>query len=144
MGRKLVVLLVGVLSSMFGILLYTGSRWTPLQNHYFHAYLASSGSSGKGSYSLLFVRYPSGWRMAVNKDVVNASRTRDPVRAGIFALSDEARRAGADALEWRFFPELDDATAVQWFRERIFDGESPWELIRWPVSAAFIFVGVLM
>jgi Type IV secretion-system coupling protein DNA-binding domain len=144
MGRKLIALFFGVLFSMFGILLYMALRWTPLQNHYYHAYLSGFSASGKGGYSLLFAHYPSGWRMAGNKDVVNASRSQDRVRIGIFALSDEARQAGADALEWKFFPELDNATAVQWFRERIYDGESPWELIRWPLSAAFIFVGVLM
>jgi len=144
MGRKLLVLVFGVVFSMFGILLYMALRWTPLQNHYFHAYVSSTVYNGKGSYSLLFVRYPNGWRMAVNNDVVNASRGRDAVRVGIFALSDQARRAGADAVQWKFFPELDNATAAQWFRQGIYDDKSPWKFIRWPLIAAFIFVGVLM
>lgn len=144
MGRKLVVLVFGVVFSTFGILLYMALRCTPLQSHYFHAYVSSVAYHGKGSYSLLYVRYPNGWRMAQNNDVVNAAQSPDSIREGIFALSDQARRAGADALQWKFFPELDNATAAQWFGEGIYDDKSPLEFIRWPLIAASIFVGMLM
>lgn len=144
MGRKLVVLVFGAVFSTFGILLYMALRCTPLQNHYFHAYVSSIVYNGEGSYSLLFVRYPNGWRMALNNDVVNASRSGDPARTGIFALSDQARQAGADALQWKSFPELDNATAAQWLRQGIYDDKSPWEFIRWPLIAALFFVSVLM
>src|SRR5689334_20699147 len=115
--------------SMLGIVLDMGLHWTPLQTHYFSSYVSSIAHSGKESYSLLFVRYPSGWRMAQNKDVVSAAASRDPVRTGLFALSDEARRSGGNALEWRFFPELDNATAAQWLRQGIYDSRGPWHFV---------------
>src|SRR5215469_5101620 len=130
MTRKLLVLFVGVMFTMSAIGLDMGSHWTPLQTHYFNQYVSSIAYSGKGTYSLLFVHYPDGWRMALNKDVVSASRTRDPVRIGLFALSDEARRTRANALEWKFFPELDNATATQWLRQAIYDDKGPWDFIR--------------
>ena len=114
MGRKLLVLLLGVMISMFGIHLYGALRWTPLQNRYFDQYLSSVAYSGKGGYSLLYVRYPNGWRRAVNSDVVNARQNPQSARLGTFALSDQARRAGADALEWKYLPEVENATAAQW------------------------------
>ena len=144
MGRKLLVLLFGVMISMFGIYLYRALRWTPLQHRYFDQYLSSVAYSGKGGYSLLYVRYPNGWRRAVNSDVVNARQNPQSARLGTFALSDQARRAGADALEWKYLPEVENATAAQWFREEIYDNEGPLEFIRWPLTAAFIFVGTLM
>lgn len=144
MGRKLLVVICGVMLCMFGIALDMGLRWTPLQTHYFGQYISSIADGGKGSYSLLFVHYPDGWRMALNEDVVNASRSRDPARIGIFALSDQARRAGADALEWKFMPELDNAAAAQRFRQGIYDDKSPWEFMRWPVLTSLIFLGVLL
>jgi hypothetical protein len=143
-GRKLVVLLIGVLLSLLGMFLYMTLRWTPLENHYSNAYFWSTQESGRGRYSLLFIHYPNGWQMARNRDVVIATQGREPARLGIFSLSDQARQAGADTLEWKFFPDLDNATAAKWLRERIFDDKSPWELILWPLIAAFVFIGLLM
>ena len=144
MGRKLLVLFCGVILSMVGIGLDMGLHWTPLQAHYFSAYASSFAYSGKGSYSLLFVRYADGWRMAQNKDVVSAAASRDPARTGLFALSDEARRSGGNALEWRFLPELDNATAAQWLRQGIYDNRGPWHFVRWPVLTGVVFVTLLL
>jgi len=143
-GRKLLVLFFGVILSMFGIGLDMGLHWTPLQTHYFTAYISSIAYSGKGSYSLLFVRYPDGWRMAQNKDVVHAPVGRDPARTGLFSLSDESRRTGGNALEWRFFPELENATAGQWLRQGIYDNKGPWDFVRWPVLTGVVFVTLLL
>jgi len=44
-------------------------------------------------------------------------RGQDPVQVALLALSDKARRVGADALEWRFFPELENATTPHWLRQ---------------------------
>ncbi|MGH9734212.1 MAG: type IV secretion system DNA-binding domain-containing protein [Candidatus Acidiferrales bacterium] len=118
------------------------SRWTPLQNHYFGAYFSSSGNSGSGSYPLLFVHYPDGWHMAANRDVVIATPAQN--RAGIFALSNQAQREGADALQWRPFFDLPNATAAQWLRQRVYDGKSPWYFIRVPVLSSLAFVGLLL
>jgi hypothetical protein len=116
-GRKFLIVLSGVMLFMFWMALDMGLRWTPLQSHYFPAYISSVGLGGKGGYSFLFVRYPNGWRMALNEDVVIRPKIQQGVPTGLFGLSDHARRAGADALAWRFLPELDSATAVQWLRE---------------------------
>lgn len=144
MGRKLLVLLLGVMFSMFGIVLDMGLRWTALQNHYFDQYLSSVAYSGKADYSLLFVHYPNGWRRAVNSDVVNSWQNLRSVRLDTFALSDQARRAGADALEWKDLPEVRNATAAQWFREEVYDNEGPVEFMRWPLIAALIVISVPM
>jgi len=144
MGRKLLVLFCGVILSMFGIGLDMGLHWTPLQTHYFSAYVSSISYSGKGRYSLLFVQYPGGWRMAQNKDVVSAIVSRDPARTGLFALSDDARRTGGNALEWRFFPELENKTAAEWLRQRIYDNRGPWDFVRWPVLTGVAFVTLLL
>lgn len=143
MGRKLLVLFCGVLLSVFGTGLYMALRWTPLQNHYFDAYV-SSVDRGKAGYSLLFIRYPDGWRMALNQDVVIAASSRDQARTGIFVLSDQARRAGGTALEWRYFPELDNATAAQLLRRRIYDNKSPWDFVSEPVLTGLIFISLLL
>ncbi len=144
MGRKLLVVFCGVMLSMFGIGLDMGLHWTPLQTHYFSAYVSSIAYSGKASYSLLFVRYPDGWRMVQNKDVVSATVGRDQAQTGLFALSDQARLAGGTALEWRFFPELENAAAAQWLRQGIYDNKGPWEFVRGPVLTGLIFVGLLL
>src|SRR5487761_27440 len=130
--------------SMFGIVLDMGLRWTALQNHYFDQYLSSVAYSGKADYSLLFVHYPNGWRRAVNSDVVNSWQNLRSVRLDTFALSDQARRAGADALEWKDLREVRNATAAQWFREEIYDNEGPVEFMRWPLIAALIVISVPM
>jgi hypothetical protein len=144
MGRKLLVIFCGVMLTLFGIGLDTALHWTPLQAHYFIAYVASVADTGKGSYSLLFVRYPDGWRMASNKDVVSSAVSRDPARAGLFALSDQARGAGADALQWRFLPEEENATAAQWLRQGIYDNKGPWAFVRGPVLTGLVFVTFLL
>src|SRR5260370_13822484 len=129
---------------MFGLGLDMGLHWTPLQTHYFIAYLSSIAYSGKGSYSILFVRYPDGWRMALNKDVARAAVSRDPARTGLFSLSDQARLAGGNALEWRFFPDLENATAAQWLRQGIYDNRGPWDFVRWPVLTGVALVTLLL
>jgi hypothetical protein len=116
-----------------------GRYWTPLQSHYFPAYLSSSRSAGKGRYRFLYVVYPEGWRMALNQDIVQGAMSNGPGPTSLFALSDQARRAGANAIEWRFFPDLDNATAYEWLRQGIYDDKNPWELVRAPV-----FVGLVL
>jgi DNA polymerase III delta prime subunit len=144
MGRKLVVLFFGVLFSLFGTFLYMYLRWTPLQNHYFNAYFWSAEDNGKGSYPLLFIHYPSGWQMARSQDVVVATPGHDRAQTGMFALSDQAERAGADALQWRPFFELPNATASQWLRERIYEDKEPWHFIAVPVLTSLAFVSLLL
>lgn len=144
MGRKLVVLFFAVLFSLFGTFFYMYLRWTPLQNHYFYAYFWSVQDSGKGSYPLLFIHYTSGWQMARSQDVVVATPGRDRAQTGMFALSDQAEQAGADALQWRPFFELSNATASQWLRERIYDGKEPWHFIAVPVLTSLAFVSLLL
>jgi len=144
MGRKLLVFLIAALFSLFGTFLYLTLRWTPLQNHYLGAYFSSIENTGNGSYSLLFIHYPDGWQMARNQDVVIAAPGRERARMGIFALSNQAQRAGADALQWRPFFDLQNATAAQWLRERIYSGKSPWYFIRLPVLTSLIFVTLLV
>lgn len=144
MGRKLLALLIGAFLSLLGTFLYMTLRWTPLQNHYFGAYFSSTANSGNGSYSLLFVHYPDGWHMAANRDVVIAVPGQNRAQAGIFALSDQAQRDGADALQWRPFFDLPNATTAQWLRERIYDGKDPWYFIQVPVLASVVFVSLLL
>lgn len=144
MGRRPVVLFFGVLFSLFGTFLYMYLRWTPLQNHYFYAYFWSSQDSGKGSYLLLFVHYPNGWQMARSRDVVIATPGRDRAQTGMFVLSDQAQRASADALQWRPFFELPNATASQWLRERIYEDKYPWYFIEVPVLTSLAFVSLLL
>lgn len=144
MGRKLLVLLGATMLSMFWIGTDMGARWTPLQSHYFPAYVSSITNNGKEGYSLLFVRYPNGSRMALSKDVVMGGLGKQPGQVGLFALSDEARRAGGSALEWKFFPELDNATAAQWLRQGIYDDKTPWQLVRAPVLTCLLFAGVIL
>lgn len=144
MGRKLVALFFGVLFSLFGTFLYMYLRWTPLQNHYFYSYFWSAEDAGKGSYLFLFAHYPNGWQMARSEDVVVATPVRDRAQTGMFALSDQAQRAGADALQWRPFFELSNATASEWLRERIYDGKDPWHFTEVPVLISIAFVSLLL
>lgn len=144
MGRKLLVLLLGALFSLFGTFLYMTLRWTPLQNHYFGAYFSSTESSGKGSYSLLFIHYPDGWQMARSGDVVIATPGRGRARTGIFALSDQAERSGADALQWRPFFDLQNAMAAQWLRQRIYDDRGPWYFVGIPALTSLIIVTLVL
>ena len=117
MGRKLLVLLGAVMLSMFWIGIDMGSRWTPLQAHYFPVYVSSIAHGGKGRYVLLFVKYHNGSRMALNKDVVISRANLQSGQVGLFTLSDEARKTGGTALEWKFLPDLDNATAAEWLRQ---------------------------
>lgn len=91
MSCKLLVVLCGVMLSMFWMALDMGLRWTPLQSHYFPSYVSSAEFGGKGGYSFLFVRYPDGWRMALNKDVVIRHEIQQRAPAGLFGLSNETR-----------------------------------------------------
>jgi hypothetical protein len=143
-GRKLLVLVCAAILCMFWIGLDMGLRWTPLQTHYLMAYISSIANSGKGSYSLLFIRYPDGWRMALNKDVVRSAVSQQRGPTGLFALSDEARRAGGSALEWRFLPELENATAAQWLRQGIYDDRGAWIFVRGPMVTVFGFVSLIL
>ena len=115
--------------AMIGIALDMGFYWTPLQSHYFSAYLSSSRLTGKDAYQFLFVLYPEGWRMALNQDVVHGAVSDGHER--LFMLSERARRAGAKAIEWKFYPELDNATAYEWLRQGIYNGKTPWDLVQW-------------
>jgi len=144
-GRKFAALFIGVILSMLGIGINMGLNWTPLQCHYFSAYVSSSGLTGKGNYLLLAALYPSGWRIASNQDVVRApalTNGRSPQLP--FALSNQARLAGAKTLAWRPYPQLDNATAYEWLRDGIYENRTPWEMVGWPVSVAAIFVLVLI
>jgi Type IV secretion-system coupling protein DNA-binding domain len=62
----------------------------------------------------------------------------------MFALSDQAQRAGADGLAWRPFFELPNATASQWLRERIYDDKDPWYFIEVPVLTGLVLVILLL
>jgi hypothetical protein len=142
-GRKLLVLLGAVMLSMFWIGIDMGSRWTPLQAHYFPAYVSSVAYNGKDRYVLLCVRYRNGSRMALSRDVVISRPNLQPGQLGIFALSDEARKAGATALEWKFWPDLDNATAAESLRQGIYDGKTPWQLTRVPILTCLLLVAAI-
>ncbi len=136
MVRRLLVLFLGVFLSLFWIALDMGLRWTPLQTHYFSAYVSSIAYS--------FVHYPDGWRMALNQVVISGALSHERGPTALFALSDQARRGGANALEWKFYPDLDNSIASEWLGQRIYYGKSPWELVRWPILSVFGFVIVVL
>jgi hypothetical protein len=144
MARKVVVLLFGVLFAIFGTILYMSLRWTPLQNHYFNAYVWSTHDRGAQSYSLLFIHYPNGWQMARSREVIIAPPGPGRANRDLFALSEQAQRDGSDALEWRRFFELPNATASQLLRDRIYDGNNPWYFIEVPVLTSLGFVSLLL
>ena len=43
-------------------------------------------------------------------------------------------------MAWREFPDLENRTAYEWLRREIYDGQSPLELIRWPILFGCVFV----
>ena len=145
MGRKFAVLLLGVMLTMMVIAINMGLNWTPLQAHYFPAYVSSSGLMGKQNYVLLAALYPNGWRIVSNQDVVRSTTLSDGRGPKLgFALSNQARLAGAKSLEWRYYAQLDNATAYGWLRDGIYENQTPWEMVRWPVSLGLLFVLVVL
>jgi energy-coupling factor transporter ATP-binding protein EcfA2 len=144
-GRKFSAFVIGVLLAALGIGIYMGASWTPLQSHYFATYVSSSGLTGKGTYLFLDVLYPSGWRVASNQDVVlDNGWSVGPLPKLPFALSEHARLAGAKTLAWRQYLQLDNATAYEWLRTGVYENQTPWEMIGWPVSLGGVFVLVLV
>jgi hypothetical protein len=138
------VFLVGLILSMLGFGINMGLNWTPLQCHYFPAYVSSSGLTGKGNYLLLAALYPNGWRIASNQDVVRATFSNGQAPRFPFALSSQARLAGAKTLAWRNYPQLDNATAYEWLRSQVYENETPWEMARWPVTLGSVFIVALV
>jgi Type IV secretion-system coupling protein DNA-binding domain len=139
------ILFVGAMLSLGGFFLNQGWHWTWLQRRYFTEYLDSIEFQGKGEFAFLFVQYPDGWRMAGDDDVIHETAhfaTRDPGLG--FAPSPRARSLGAKRLEWRPYTHLDCATAYEWLRQYVYDGNTPWDLIFWPTSPGLLFVAVLI
>jgi hypothetical protein len=122
-----------------------GLRWTALQRYYFPAYFSSYTSAREGRYTFLYVREPNGRRIALDQDVVRAGPTPNPQQSGLpFVLSDRARRLGAKQLEWRVNPQLENATAFGWLRQRIYHGKTPLDLILTPIIFGSFFIFVLL
>jgi type IV secretory pathway TraG/TraD family ATPase VirD4 len=122
------------------------ANWTPLQRYYFPTYFwMTSGQPGKGAYRFLFAVCPGGARLASNQDVIRGMTPGKGQTLFIpFTLTSQARKAGATTLEWRSFPQLENATAYQWLFRNIYNAESPWELVEWPVFLCLICVLVLL
>jgi hypothetical protein len=141
MFRKILILLIGLLGPLFWISLDMGLRWTALQRYYFPAYFSSYTSAREGRYTFLYVLDPNGWRIALDPDVVRAGPIPGSQQSGLpFALSERARRLGAKRLEWRVYPQIESATALGWLRQPIYQGKTPFNLIRLPVIFGSVFI----
>jgi len=118
-----------------------GLRWTALQRYYFPTYFSSYTSAREGRYTFLYVLDSNGWRIALDPDVVRAGPTPASQQFGLpFALSERARRLGAKRLEWRVYPQLESATALGWLRQPIYQGKTPFDLIRLPVIFGCVLI----
>ena len=129
----------------FCFTLYSGATWPMLQSRYFHDYVdylgAYSKLQGQRDFWFLYIRYPNGWRRAENKDVLGWIPPAERAKSATgFALSSHAQALGATKLEWRF-ERIDHATAYEWFRQRIYQGKTPWELVRWFTLPGLVYLG---
>lgn len=116
-------------------------KWPPLQRYYFSQYFLTGGASGKGQHFFLYVLDSKGAHRARNEDVVRGSLRGDPSQGGFpFLISEQAQKHGAWGLAWREFPELENRTAYEWLRQEIYDGQTPLELIRWPLLFGCVFI----
>jgi len=131
--------------SVFWFMMDMAANWTPLQRYYFPTYFwMTNGQPGKGVYRFLFVTYPSGSRLASNQDVMEVTPGKRVSPFMPVELSSQARKAGAKTLEWRSFPQLENATAYQWLFRDIYNAESPWELVEWPFFLCGICIILLL
>ena len=139
---KIFILLAGIWVPMIWATLDMTLNWPPLERYYFSQYFLTAGASGKGQHFFLYVLDSKGARRARNEDVLRGPLRGDPSQGGFpFLLSEQAQRRGAWGLAWREFPDLENRTAYEWLRQEIYDGQTPLELIRWPLlfGCAFIF-----
>lgn len=142
--RGLSVLVLGYVLAFTGVVVDMGSRWTPLERRYFPSYVGSIAFNGEGHYTFLFVLYPDGWRLASSDDVVQeVGAPGRPSRLG-FVLSESARFGKAKKLEWRTYSRLDHATAYEQLSQRIYRGQTPWELVWWPMMPGIAFVTFML
>jgi len=145
MLKRVLILFAGFAVPMVWITLDQALVWTPLQRYYFSEYFLTGGSSGKGQHIFLYLVDSKGAHRARGDDAVRAVPPFDPTKGGFpFILSQEAQQRGAWALSWREFPELDNHTAYEWMRQDIYNGQTPLQLIQWPLLfGCAIFFGVV-
>jgi hypothetical protein len=142
MLRGLLVLLIGlgVTTSWIG---FEEASWGRLQRFYFQTYLSSTYQNR--NCRLLYVLYPNGWRVACDRDVDRGTTSaRDHEGAFPFVLSKDAVKTGAKRLEWREFSSLSSAAARKYLQSEIYAGQTPLQLIAWPIVLGLLFTGGLL
>jgi Type IV secretion-system coupling protein DNA-binding domain len=141
-ARKFLILLLGLAVAIVGGGFETGSRWTHLQRYYFATYVLRA-SRGVGHFYLLYVLDRNGWHIANDHDVFravppgNATQTQSGFP---FVLSEWSRQHGAKRLEWREFTEHDNAMGYGLLRDTIYHGQSPFNLLRWPIALGSLLI----
>ena len=105
--------------------------WTPLQSHYFGDYFGPS-SQGTSEMLLLVIDYGNTSGIATDADVVMD-------RADHFLLSDKARQGGARNLKW-VSKEGTGTELHTLLQNRIYEGRSTWQIIRFAVVCPFALV----
>jgi len=139
-ARKFLILLLGLAAAVVWSGFEMGSHWTHLQRYYFSTYVLGA-SSGKAPYRLLYVLDANGWRIADDLDVVRVVPSRNASQAGFpFVLSEWSRQHGAKRLEWREFTAHDDAVAYELLKDSIYQGRTPFNLIRFPIAVGTVLV----
>jgi hypothetical protein len=96
------VLIVALLFPAVVLTLVVERLWTPLQRHYLLTYVFTA-RGGSSQYRLLVANYPKNRQLLVNDSDVRPVMvpTGIPPQTEIpFALSDAARKHGAQSLEW--------------------------------------------
>lgn len=116
------VLVAVVGGAVIGHLAYLW-KWTPLQRCYADAYAATEsggGSPRNGTYSVLVLSTRTGNRLALDIDVIE----RDEYS---FALTDQARRAGAVKLEWER-RQYENVKLHQWLSHWVYKDQTLMDL----------------
>ncbi len=118
--------------------------WTPLERHYFGAYLASQIAvvvRDNGWYTVLQVVTRKGSRLALDSDVATAFTESGE---NTFALSEEALKHGAMRLEFhrRY---CNNSEMHAYLGNWIYQNQTPMDLIRPALRAGFVlfFAGLL-
>ena len=138
--RGVLILLFGGIAFTLWIWLEGTGGWTDLQRYYFPNYIATE-TSANGNYRFLYVLESGGSRIARSQDVVRDRVARAGNESGFpFALSALARRRGAIRLQWREFPALDSTIARETLRKDVYEGRSPFALIRGPIVLGCLLV----
>jgi hypothetical protein len=138
------VLIIALLFPAVVLTLVVERQWTPLQRHYLLTYIFTT-RGGSSQYRLLVANYPKNRQLLVNDSDVRpviVPAGIPPQTAMPFALSEAARKHGAQRLEW-LHNEFDNAKLHAALTNLIYDGQTLWDLSLRAVYGGLAFLLLL-